>query len=95
MLDVVIAGNHDLTFDKQSYPETWKRFRHPKMYDVDECKNMLIQAPNVIYLEDSSVEIQGIKIYGSPWSSLFFFLFQFFLCNFDSHSYVKQAARVL
>ena len=27
---------------------------------------------NAIYLEDSGVEIEGIKIYGSPWQPLFF-----------------------
>lgn len=68
---VVIAGNHDLTFDAQSYPDTWKRFRHPVRYDVAVCKAKVIEAPNVTYLEDSSTAIQGIRIYGSPWQPEF------------------------
>jgi len=68
---VVIAGNHDLTFDVLSYPETWKRFRHPVKYDVEACRAQVIEAPNVTYLEDSSTTIEGIKIYGSPWQPEF------------------------
>ncbi len=50
---VVIAGNHDLLFEKQ-----------PAV-----AQNLL---RNCIYLEDSFVEIEGIKIYGSPWQPWFF-----------------------
>ena len=52
---VVIAGNHELSFD----PKTAKNKN-----DVQLAKNKL---KNWIYLEDSSVEILGLKIYGSPW----------------------------
>ena len=27
---VLIAGNHELTFDGASYPSTWRRFGHPR-----------------------------------------------------------------
>lgn len=64
---VLIAGNHDITFD-------------PKK-NIDGCKpEWLIEAmydlymrgcPNNYYLENESVDIMGIKIWGSPYSSWF------------------------
>lgn len=57
---IVIAGNHDKTFDPQ------------KCLNHIDFKNILTDC---IYLEDSSVEIMGIKIYGSPWVP-------FINCNF-------------
>jgi Icc-related predicted phosphoesterase len=54
---VFIAGNHDMSFE---YKSTW-------------TVNMLKSLPsNVHYLEDSSVTIDGIKFYGSPWQPEFF-----------------------
>jgi Icc-related predicted phosphoesterase len=29
-------------------------------------------APNIIYLQDSTIEIENLKIYGSPWQPCFF-----------------------
>jgi Icc-related predicted phosphoesterase len=48
---VLIAGNHDFFF--QDAPE----------YEIEA---VLAKYPNVIYLNDSGVEIEGIKIWGSP-----------------------------
>jgi Icc-related predicted phosphoesterase len=54
---VFIAGNHDGQFQK------W-----PK-----QAKEMVKTiAPSCIYLQDSSIEIDGIKLYGSPWTPTFF-----------------------
>lgn len=61
---VVIAGNHDLTFDVNSYQDTFKRFGHPEKYDCHKVKSMLT---NCIYLEDEETSVLGFKIYGSPW----------------------------
>eukprot|EP00960_Hanusia_phi_P037620 753037-Hanusia_phi.AAC.1 len=33
---IVIAGNHDISFDTASYPRLWSRFGHPKHYDSQE-----------------------------------------------------------
>jgi len=54
---VVIAGNHDLTFESMGplARETLK----------EAC-------PDVIYLQDSEVEINGIRIYGAPWQPQFY-----------------------
>lgn len=48
---IVIAGNHDFWLEGASN---------------EEKKNFLKKYPNVIYLENESVIIEGIKIYGSP-----------------------------
>lgn len=29
---IVIAGNHDTTFDRAFYPQHWTRFRHRQQY---------------------------------------------------------------
>ena len=52
---IFIAGNHDFGFQD-----------NPK-----ECAKLLQDYPTVTYLEDSSVIVDGIKIYGSPWQPWF------------------------
>lgn len=53
---IFIAGNHDFGFEQE--PE--------------KVKALLTQiAPELIYLRDSAVELEGIKIYGSPWQPWF------------------------
>ena len=61
---VVVAGNHELSFDVDSYDDTYKRFGHPQKYDCAEVKSKLT---NCIYLEDEETTVLGFKIYGSPW----------------------------
>lgn len=50
---LVIAGNHELTFDPLLYGK-----------DSDKAKKIL---DNCIYLEDDGIELLGIKFYGTPW----------------------------
>ena len=50
---IVIAGNHDWTFQDDYYMS----------------KSLL---EDITYLQDDMVEIEGIKIYGSPWQPTFF-----------------------
>uniref|UniRef100_A0A0A9WR64 Metallophosphoesterase domain-containing protein 1 n=1 Tax=Lygus hesperus TaxID=30085 RepID=A0A0A9WR64_LYGHE len=60
---IVIAGNHELSFDPTNglgYP---RRFRDDEVPET----NMRDRLTNCIYLEDEMVEIHGLKIYGSPW----------------------------
>ena len=47
---VFIAGNHDFLFEARP----------------DKIKEILKDFPDLIYLENSSVEIEGLKIWGSP-----------------------------
>lgn len=54
---VVIAGNHDFFFDDA--PD-------------EDIQEFLSNYPDVIYLNDSGVEIEGLKIWGSPITPYFF-----------------------
>ncbi len=54
---VFIAGNHDFVFRKVvNFPGSNFHFVLP---------------PNVHYLQDSMVELEGVKIYGTPWTPTF------------------------
>lgn len=53
---ICIAGNHDFLFQ-----------RNPLL-----IKSLLVDYPGITYLEQSSCEIEGIKIFGSPWTPKFF-----------------------
>jgi Icc-related predicted phosphoesterase len=53
---VMIAGNHDFGFEK--LPE--------------ESREAVARYPNVIYLQDNMVNLDGIKIWGSPWQPKFY-----------------------
>ena len=53
---IFIAGNHDFCFQDNT---TW-------------CLEKLKNYPGITYLENSMVEIEGLKIYGSPWTPYFF-----------------------
>lgn len=73
---VVIAGNHDLTFDDNITEASLKKFGVQKSTvesylserGLKSVKQMLTSA---IYLEDSLVTVCGIKIYGAPWQPVF------------------------
>lgn len=53
---LVIAGNHDRMFE----------------LEPEKAQNLLAKyAPSVTYLQDQVTEIEGFKIYGSPWTSFF------------------------
>lgn len=53
---ILIAGNHDFGF--QDNPS--------------KVREILEKYPNIIYLQDSGVEILGVKFWGSPWQPTFF-----------------------
>lgn len=73
---VVIAGNHDLTFDDNITEASLRTFGVQKSTvesylserGLKSVKQMLTSA---IYLEDSLVTVCGIKIYGAPWQPVF------------------------
>lgn len=52
---ILIAGNHDWLFQ-----------RHPEM-----ATQLLARYPGITYLQDSGIEIEGIKFWGSPWQPEF------------------------
>ncbi len=53
---IFIAGNHDRMFEN-----------HP-----EDVKEWLSKFPNIIYLQDQAITVDGIKIYGSPWQPEFY-----------------------
>nr|CAH7739730.1 unnamed protein product [Callosobruchus chinensis] len=65
---IVIAGNWDLASDAKTIDHfKWLmhlRERKPVLADTLNLKQHLT---NCTYLEDSSIEVYGVKIYGSPW----------------------------
>ncbi|GAB5354102.1 hypothetical protein AAMO2058_000090800 [Amorphochlora amoebiformis] len=64
---IVIAGNHDITLDAPYYNARGaKRFHYRKKYDTKETPSLFTHA--CTYLNDETVTVEGIKIYGSPWS---------------------------
>jgi len=67
---VCIAGNHELTFQKDFYAQNGSRFHKKKLFDANATKQSL---QNCIYLEDESYfnDKCGVEIYGSPWQPEF------------------------
>uniref|UniRef100_A0A9L0RG31 Metallophosphoesterase domain containing 2 n=1 Tax=Equus caballus TaxID=9796 RepID=A0A9L0RG31_HORSE len=70
---IVIAGNHELTFDKEFMADLVKQdyYRFPsvsklKPEDFDNVQSLLT---NSIYLQDSEVTVKGFRIYGAPWNT--------------------------
>ena len=67
---VVIAGNHDISFDTEEYAKTlWKNFSHKKKLNSNKLKSLI---SNALYLEDFGCELLGFRIFGSPWQPEFF-----------------------
>lgn len=65
---IFIAGNHDFNFDINWRPRTEQgRTRHkPIPYTQEDVDYYLNKFPDIIYLNDTSIVIEGIKIHGSP-----------------------------
>ncbi|CEG36339.1 Phosphoesterases [Plasmopara halstedii] len=65
---LVIAGNHESSFDRAFYPRFWQQYGHRQQYDPDEVRALLT---NALYLEDQAVLIEGFLFYGTPWQPEF------------------------
>ena len=73
-IKIVIAGNHELTFERENYDYGIHRKLMSKQLGLSlkatdaevavACKDLL---QHILYLEDEAVNICGIKVYGSPW----------------------------
>lgn len=65
---IFIAGNHDFALE-------WQKSKYhnkiPRVEDVAQAKMQIEQYPQVNYLLDETIEIDGVKIYGSPWQPEF------------------------
>jgi hypothetical protein len=65
---VVICGNHEITFDLKMEEPLSKQFQMESI-NFAQTKALL---KNCIYLEETSVIIDGIKIYGYPQTPTFY-----------------------
>lgn len=63
---VVIAGNHELTFDPSFY-----HCAAPNGMQFPQANYVKQRLTNCTYLEDQEHLVYGIKIYGSPWQPMF------------------------
>lgn len=45
---------------------------HDWLFETNNLRARSLLDDSIIYLQDSSVEIEGLKIYGSPWQPRFF-----------------------
>ncbi len=77
--DATITGTFDeiLKFDKwfANLPHKIKIFvagNHDWLFETNNSYARALLSRNVIYLQDSFIEIEGLKIYGSPWQPRFF-----------------------
>lgn len=61
---ILIAGNHDTDFERK-----WEASFEGGESIEDYLKR---EYPTITYLQDSSVIIDGIKFYGTPWCPLFY-----------------------
>ncbi len=76
---VFIAGNHDLIFDRESLYHDKAAYFEGKVFDnlpaegkPDWLVELLNNLPDGLhYLENNSVKIEGINIWGSPYSPSF------------------------
>jgi len=53
---IYVAGNHDFLFER----------------DFNLSRALLLEHPSITYLQDSMIEVMGLKIYGSPWTPRFY-----------------------
>ena len=59
---ILVAGNHDTYFEELS-----------KKGGINEVKDYLsLDYPNIIYLQDSGISINGINFYGTPWCPIYY-----------------------
>ncbi|XP_076767877.1 metallophosphoesterase domain-containing protein 1 isoform X1 [Arvicanthis niloticus] len=73
---IVIAGNHELTFDQEFMADLIKQdfyyFPSVSKLKPENYENVQSLLTNCIYLQDSEVTVRGFRIYGSPWQPWFY-----------------------
>ena len=77
--DAAVAGTADEIRSFSAWfselPHKHKIFvagNHDRIFESDNTLARQLLGPNIIYLQDSSTMIDGLKIYGSPWQPRFF-----------------------
>ena len=64
---IIIAGNHDLSLDKERYESFTRK---PENTDIDETRKLL-DTSGITYLNHQAITIDGIHFFGSPYSMEF------------------------
>ena len=68
---LVVAGNHEISFDTAKIEQNRHRFaeRFPFLQAENhrQIKALIADHPGITYLENSMVEIEGLRIWGSPY----------------------------
>eukprot|EP01134_Creolimax_fragrantissima_P003772 CFRG3772T1 len=67
---IVVAGNHEITFDIEGYEQLWRE-KHKMKRDQRKIKASLVNMEGITYLEDGAVMFYGYKFWGSPWQPKF------------------------
>lgn len=65
---LLIAGNHDLSFDDEIQQKHPFYLKYRRYTEPPELSKKEIACPEIIYAEESVVELMGIKFYCSPRS---------------------------
>jgi len=75
---ILIAGNHDLSLEPETYPSTVEKFGGPGTkagFDAAAASakaRAIVEAiPHCEYLHDSGTSVEGITVWGSPWQPEF------------------------
>lgn len=66
---ILIAGNHEITFDEDFYDKNWTRFHKAKSLAI---KSYVLRESSIHYLENQALTIDGVSFYGSPVTPTFF-----------------------
>lgn len=74
---ICIAGNHEMTFDLEWYNKqgTDAKRKHKMIrppLNAKEVKDIIAESKYWKYLEDSSMCLYGLNIYGAPWQPFFY-----------------------
>lgn len=72
---IVIAGNHECTFEPEYFrqPDGGIRFFQGEDQDCEKIRGHLTNSgiENLHYLEDEALHLLGLNFYGSPWQPYF------------------------
>ncbi|KAG7455912.1 hypothetical protein MATL_G00246130 [Megalops atlanticus] len=75
-IKIVIAGNHELTFDQEFMADLIKQdfyyFPSASKLKPENYENVQSLLTNCIYLQDSEVTVRGLRIYGTPWQPWYY-----------------------
>ncbi|KAJ8382731.1 hypothetical protein SKAU_G00035090, partial [Synaphobranchus kaupii] len=75
-IKIVIAGNHELTFDQEFMADLVKQdfyyFPSSSKLKRESYENVRALLTNCIYLQDSQITVRGLRIYGTPWQPWYY-----------------------